>query len=65
MTMLLHRQGDVLAIVGARRYHLAPHLHDRPDQDPQRRAVDALCRLLIARDPAVPAFDASLWPSPN
>jgi hypothetical protein len=65
MTMLLHRQGDVLAIVGARRYSLEPHLDDRPDQDRERRAVDALCRLLIACDPAIPMLDTSLWPSSN
>lgn len=63
--MLLHRRGDVLAIVGARRYCLAPHLDDRPDQDPERRAVDALCRLLLARDPAIPVLDTSLWTWPN
>lgn len=63
--MLLHRHGDGLAIVGARRYFLAPHLDDRTDEDSERRAVDALCRLLIARDPAVPVFDAALWPSAN
>jgi hypothetical protein len=65
MTMLLHRHGDVLAIVGARRYDLAPHLDDRPDQDPERRSVDALCRLLTACDTVLPVIDATLWTWPN
>jgi hypothetical protein len=65
MTTLLHRHGDVLAIVGARHYSLAPHLDDRPNQDRERRTVDTLCRLLIACDPAIPMLDTSLWPSPN
>jgi hypothetical protein len=65
MTMLLHRQGDVLAIVGARRYYLAPHLHDRPNQDPERRTVDTLCRLLTARDTVLPPVDTTLWTWPN
>jgi hypothetical protein len=65
MTMLLTRHGKALAVVGARRYYLAPNLDQRIDDDPERRTVVALCRLLTGTDPALPALDPSPQPWPN
>jgi hypothetical protein len=65
MTMLLTRHGHALAVVGARRYYLAPRLDQRIQNDPERRTLVALCRLLTGMDPALAALDPSLQPWPN
>jgi hypothetical protein len=65
MTVLLARRGRPLAVLGARRYYLAPSLDERDDDDHERRTVDALCRLLIGATPRLPALDAAARPQLN
>ena len=42
------RNGVVVAIIGATRHHLAPHVEDLDAQDPDRRAITILCQLVLA-----------------
>jgi len=65
MTMLLSRHGRALAVVGARRYYLAPNLDERIEDDPERRAVVTLCRVLIGAAPCLPAFNPARVPQSN
>lgn len=65
MSILLTHHGEPLAAVGTRCYHLAPHLADRTDDDPERRTVVALCQMLTGRNAALKALRPSLRPSPN
>lgn len=35
--------GQIAAIIGATRFHLAPHLDERPRDDPERQLMTWLC----------------------
>jgi hypothetical protein len=45
------RNGQIVAIVGATRYYLAPDIEDLDARDPDRRAITTLCQLLLADRP--------------
>jgi hypothetical protein len=47
---LVARNGQVLAILGATRFYLAPELEDRQADDPLRRMVSALCAHMLDVD---------------
>ncbi len=40
-------QGQAAAFVGATRWYLVPWIEDRPAEDPDRRALTVLCRVLV------------------
>lgn len=46
MTKLLKRRGVPVAVVGARRWYLAPPVTALEAHDPERRAIVALCHAL-------------------
>lgn len=46
--MLVRYQGDVVGVVGATRYGLAPSLHGRAWRDVDRRRVIAVCEWALA-----------------
>ncbi len=39
--------GEIAAIIGATRFHLAPHLEERPPNDPERQLITWLCELVL------------------
>jgi hypothetical protein len=42
------RNGQIVAIIGATRYYLAPDVEDLDPRDPNRRAITILCQLVLA-----------------
>jgi hypothetical protein len=42
------RNGQILAIVGATRYYLAPEIEDLDARDPDRRVITLVCELMLA-----------------
>ena len=50
MGHMLIRRGEPVAIVGARRWYLAPQIEALPRDDHDRRAITSLC-LALVRDP--------------
>ena len=47
MQLALHN-GVIVAIIGATRTHLAPHVEDLDAHDPDRHAITNLCQLVLA-----------------
>jgi len=47
MGHMLIRRGEPVAIVGARRWHLAPQIEALPRDDQDRRGITALCLALV------------------
>ncbi len=43
MTTLIQYRGDVVAVAGASRFHLAPHIGAREPGDPLRAVVALMC----------------------
>jgi hypothetical protein len=43
MTTLIQYRGDIVAIAGATRFHLAPHIEAREPRDPLRAVAAMMC----------------------
>ena len=48
VVQLAIRNGVIVAIIGATRHHLAPHVEDLDAHDPDRHAITNLCQLVLA-----------------
>jgi len=42
------RNGQIVAIIGAARYYLAPDIEDLDARDPDRRAITLVCEVVLA-----------------